>query len=68
MGDKPEGNYPGTAPMDDARALVNLFDSAGLRKDTDYKFTETPGGQHNEPAWQGRVDQVLTFLFFARGQ
>jgi predicted alpha/beta superfamily hydrolase len=68
MGDKPEGNYPGTAPMDDARALVKLFDTAGLKKDIDYKYTEFPGGGHNEPAWQGRVDQVLSFLFAPREQ
>jgi predicted alpha/beta superfamily hydrolase len=67
MGDKGGDNYPGKSPIDDARNLVKLFESAGLKKDIDFKYTEIPGGEHNEPAWQGRVDQVLMFLYAPRG-
>jgi predicted alpha/beta superfamily hydrolase len=67
MGDKGGDNYPGPAPMDDARNLVRLCDAAGLKKDIDYKYTELPGGEHNEPAWQARIDQVLIFLYGVRG-
>ncbi|WP_428940737.1 alpha/beta hydrolase-fold protein [Fontivita pretiosa] len=63
MGDRGEGNYPGTDPMGDARALVQVLQGAGLRTGIDYQYTEIPGGEHNESAWQARIDQVLLFLF-----
>jgi predicted alpha/beta superfamily hydrolase len=63
MGDNPGDNYPGKTPIEDARALAKLLDDAGLSKGVDYSYVEIPGGEHNEPAWQGRVDQVLRFLY-----
>jgi predicted alpha/beta superfamily hydrolase len=45
------------------RRLVAIFDSAGLKKDRDYRYLEVPGGQHNEAAWAKRFDQVLEFFF-----
>jgi predicted alpha/beta superfamily hydrolase len=67
MGDKGGDNYPGSIPIADSRKLAALFDSAGLNKDIDYKYTEFPGGEHNETAWQSRIDQVLMFLYAPRG-
>jgi enterochelin esterase-like enzyme len=67
MGERGGDNYPGPAPIADSRNLARLFGAAGLKKDTDYKYSEIPGGEHNETAWQGRIDQVLVFLYAPRG-
>ncbi|HWP40565.1 MAG TPA: alpha/beta hydrolase-fold protein [Tepidisphaeraceae bacterium] len=63
MGDNAGQNYPGANPVEDARALVQVLDKAGLRQGIDYQYVEIPGGEHNESAWQARIDQVLLFLF-----
>lgn len=63
MGDKGGDNYPGADPMADAKAFVAKLESAGLKRDADFKYVELPGTEHNEPAWQGRVDQVLMYLY-----
>jgi len=46
--------------MVDARNLVTKLESEGLKRDTDFKLTAFPGTEHNEPAWQTRMDQVLS--------
>jgi predicted alpha/beta superfamily hydrolase len=45
------------------RQLAELLASAGLHRGRDFKYQEVLGGEHNEHAWAGRFDQVLTFLF-----
>jgi len=63
MSDKGGDNYPGKDPMADAKAFVAKMESAGLKPDADFKYTEFAGTDHNESAWQGRVDQVLLYLY-----
>ena len=39
----------------DAKEFEKLLQSAGLKADADYKYTEVPGLEHNEPAFATRV-------------
>jgi enterochelin esterase-like enzyme len=48
--------------LNDARALVAAFDSAGLQRGKDYVYEEVPG-EFNEPAWQTRVEPMLKALY-----
>jgi predicted alpha/beta superfamily hydrolase len=48
------------------RLLAKLLTAAGLRRGSGFKYREVEGGEHNEHAWAGRFDQVLTFLFRRR--
>jgi predicted alpha/beta superfamily hydrolase len=57
--DKGGKEYPGPDPIADAKAFVAKLQAA----QADLKYTEFPGTEHNESAWQKRVDQVLTFLY-----
>jgi hypothetical protein len=68
MGDKPGHNYSGgdDKPLPDAREFVQYLDKAGLKKDADYKYTELPGVEHNESAWQTRVEPMLLWLLGPR--
>jgi enterochelin esterase-like enzyme len=51
----------------DVRELVAAFDSNGLVRGSDYVYEEISGGEYNEPAWQKRVEPLLTALFKATG-
>ncbi len=62
MGDAGGDNYPGTEPLSDAKQFVEKLKTSGAAE-TDIKYTEYPGGEHNEAAWQSRADQVLIYLF-----
>ncbi|HEX4054839.1 MAG TPA: alpha/beta hydrolase-fold protein [Tepidisphaeraceae bacterium] len=63
MGTNGGPEYPGTTEVPDFNALVQQFDSAGLKKGTDYSATIIDGAAHNESAWQQRVGNFLTFLY-----
>jgi predicted alpha/beta superfamily hydrolase len=63
MGTNGDGLYPGPNEMQDFNQLIQLFNSAGLKKGTDYMAVTIEGGQHNESAWQKRVPDFLRFLF-----
>jgi enterochelin esterase-like enzyme len=65
MGPSPAKYYPGEDPVGDARALVAMFESAGLVSGVDYRFVEVTNGEHNEASWQTRVPDVLMFLYGA---
>jgi enterochelin esterase-like enzyme len=55
--------YPGTTEVQDLNQLTQLFDSAGLKKGTDYESAIVDGAEHNEAAWQKRVPNFMLFLF-----
>ena len=63
MGTNGGGLYPGTTEVADLNQLTQLFDSAGLKKGTDYLAGTVQGAEHNESAWQQRVPNVLMFLY-----
>jgi len=63
MGTEGGPNYPGNTEVQDANALAQLFDAAGLKKGTDYSFSIIEGGEHSESAWQKRAGDFLTFLY-----
>jgi predicted alpha/beta superfamily hydrolase len=63
MGTAGGPEYPGTTEMQDLDQLTQLFDSAGLKKGTDYLATTIDGAEHNEAAWQKRVPDFLMFLY-----
>jgi predicted alpha/beta superfamily hydrolase len=63
MGSAGGDNYPGKDPLADAQQFAKKLESAGLVKDKDLKYTEYPGGEHKESAWQTRCDQVLLWLY-----
>jgi len=63
MGGVGGDNYPGKDPIGDAKEFVKALDNAGLKAGKDYQYVELPSGQHNETAWQGQVEPMLTFLF-----
>jgi enterochelin esterase-like enzyme len=66
MGTSGGPEYPGTTEVQDLNSLTQLFDSAGLKKGTDYVSGFIDGAQHNESAWQKRVPDFLTFLYAAK--
>ncbi|VTR98785.1 Carbohydrate esterase, family 1 OS=Stigmatella aurantiaca (strain DW4/3-1) GN=STIAU_7120 PE=4 SV=1: Esterase [Gemmata massiliana] len=53
------------ATMRRTRRLTRLLARYGRHPDERYRYTEVPGGTHNERSWGGRFDQVLRFLFTA---
>jgi enterochelin esterase-like enzyme len=63
MGSNGGALYPGTTEIQDLNQLTQLFDSAGLRKGSDYVSAVVDGAEHNETAWQKRVPNFLTFLY-----
>jgi enterochelin esterase-like enzyme len=63
MGTKGDGLYPGTTEVDDLNQLIKQFDSAGLKKGTDYLAGTVEGAEHGETAWQQRVPNFLLFLY-----
>lgn len=46
-----------------ARDLAELLDRAGLIRGEGYEYLEIEGGRHNEQAWAGRIDRILTYLY-----
>ena len=61
--DKGGKEYPGPDPIGDARAFVAKLESAGVKQGPDFKYTEYPGTEQNEAAWQARVEPLLLFLY-----
>jgi predicted alpha/beta superfamily hydrolase len=49
--------------VENARALVKIFDRWGLAPGRDYYYWEEFGARHNEAAWASRLDKILLFLF-----
>jgi predicted alpha/beta superfamily hydrolase len=63
MGDQVGDNYPGKKDaMQDARDFGKYLDSAGLKKDADYKLIEAPGVSHDERGYQKGVEAMLLWL------
>jgi predicted alpha/beta superfamily hydrolase len=59
-----EGNPPSQERnIDDARALKDALVAKGWKLDTELKYTEVQGAEHNEEAWAARVEPMLRFLF-----
>jgi predicted alpha/beta superfamily hydrolase len=65
MGTAGGANYPGKDPIGDAKEFEKFLQSAGLKPETDYKYTEVSGLEHNEPAFATRVEPMLTWLYAA---
>jgi predicted alpha/beta superfamily hydrolase len=63
MGTNGGALYPGTTEIQDMNQLTQMFDSAGLKKGTDYVANVIDGAEHNETAWQKRVPDFLIFLY-----
>ena len=57
------GTAEGTEAVPGARALRDALVSKGWVLDTDLKYLEVSGAQHNETAWAARFDQMLRFLY-----
>lgn len=49
--------------IQDTRALVEVFDAAGLLPGKDYYYQEVYGGEHNEASWAARFDRMLLYLY-----
>jgi len=47
----------------DARDLRDALLQKGWREGRDLAFDVDPGAKHDEAAWAGRIDSILTFLF-----
>jgi predicted alpha/beta superfamily hydrolase len=68
VGDHESSSRAGAAAtMGRTRRLAQLFARRGLRDGEHFRdhfrYTEVPGGTHNEASWGGRFDRVLQFLF-----
>lgn len=63
MGSAGGDNYPGKDPLADAQQFAKKLESSELARDKDLKYSEYPGGEHKESAWQTRCDQVLMWLY-----
>lgn len=63
MGSAGGDNYIGKDPIADAKQFVQKLEASGLSPGKDFKYTEYPNGEHNEPAWQGRIGEVLAYLY-----
>lgn len=61
-----EGEEGARRNIAETRELAMILQGAGRRPGKDFKYLEVPGGEHNEPAWAARFDQVLLFLFGKR--
>jgi predicted alpha/beta superfamily hydrolase len=46
-----------------ARDLAELLSRSGLSLGEGYEYLEIEGGRHNEAAWAGRIDRILTYLY-----
>ena len=49
-------------PCVDARRLFRLLITKGYKRDTQVRYVEAPGDQHNEAAWARRFPRALRFL------
>ena len=47
----------------DAQDLRDVLVRKGWREGRDLAFDVDPGAKHDEKAWAGRIDRILTFLF-----
>jgi predicted alpha/beta superfamily hydrolase len=47
----------------DARLLRDALVGKGWVVDSDLKYTEIPGGKHNEKAWAARFGDILKYLY-----
>ncbi len=61
------GTAEGLRHLRDSDLLYRRLIQNGWRDSLDLCYLRVPGGQHNEDAWAARLDQVLRFLFPARG-
>lgn len=60
----PSGVSPAVSPfVADARELAQLLEQGGLKRGVGYEYLEVEGGRHNEQAWSGRIDRILTYLY-----
>jgi len=57
------GTKEGKFAPSQARMLRDELISQGWRLDSDLKFLQVKGGQHNERDWGDRVEPALKFLF-----
>lgn len=59
-----DGEGPGvSSAVSDARELAVWLEQAGLKRGVGYEYLEIEGGRHNEAAWAGRIDRILTYLY-----
>jgi predicted alpha/beta superfamily hydrolase len=60
-----EGGNPEEAKrgVENARLLRDALLSKGWKENSDLKYFEAEGAEHNERAWAARVDPMLRFLF-----
>ena len=49
--------------VEDARLLRDALVGKGWVVDSDLKYTEIPGGKHNEKAWAARFGDILKYLY-----
>ncbi|MEZ6190531.1 MAG: alpha/beta hydrolase-fold protein [Phycisphaerales bacterium] len=68
----PDGAASGVSPgaaqsissaVADARELARMLEAGGLKRGTGYEYLEIEGGRHNEAAWAGRIERILTYLY-----
>jgi predicted alpha/beta superfamily hydrolase len=57
-----EGSYADKQTQS-LRNFASILEHNGLKHDHDFRLKIIEGAKHNEPAWSGRFDQVLLFLF-----
>jgi hypothetical protein len=46
--------------------LIDVFQCAGLKAGSNYRFVVAEGAEHNEAAWQARFPEILKFLYPAK--
>jgi predicted alpha/beta superfamily hydrolase len=49
--------------VEDTQALRDALVGKGWVLDNDLKYTEVPGGRHNEKAWAARFGDILKYLY-----
>jgi len=52
-----------TTAIRDTRALVKVFEAAGMQAEKDFKYVEIEGGEHNEASWAQRFGDMLEFAY-----
>lgn len=61
-----EGGDEAIEHRNNARSLRDALIAKGWRENSDLKYYEAEGAEHNEAAWAQRVEPMLRFLFPAR--
>ena len=56
-------DMPSAAYLNSVRSLAEVFQEAGLKEGSDYRFIIQEGAEHNEAAWQERFPAILEFLY-----